>query len=215
MTNIVVQGTPAQIKLVVEALSKSTLDIDAKLRHPYRIEFHTANEFIRAGYVFPNGKPNWGRVHSARVLWINSTRADRKPYQGQYVVIHELFHALDSDWNTAEKHARLIELMPSVKPGTPWKGGPYLNKPREIYADAGAEAVGIGSPLDSDYGDIPDADLPKLITITFEPVPSLPVDPDIPDPLPLPDPDVAILQARVVALESAMDTIHELSARAA
>jgi len=208
MTNITVIGNATEQLLVKDALAMSSVDIDAKLKNPYRIEFHTAAEFMAAGlYVTGTKKPAWGYVVGKRTLWINGTRAARRPYSGQYVTIHELGHAIDSDWNTAAKHVELITLMPTVKPGTSWKGGTYLNRPREIYADAFAEAVGIGSPLDDDYGDIPDADLPRLLVITFKPIGVTPpvVDPSPPEPLPLPDPDVALLRAKVAVLESRVD----------
>ena len=141
MTNIVVIGTPAQQALVTEGLDKATIDIDGKLRNPYRIEFHTTAEFVAKGYVFANGRVNWGRVVGARVLWVNGTICQRRPYRGVYVSIHELGHAMDSDWNTASKHAELVKLMPTVPAGTGWRKGAYLNRPSEIYADAFVEAV--------------------------------------------------------------------------
>jgi hypothetical protein len=210
VNNITVVGTIAERALVVNALNKAKpkCDVDAKLLHPYRIEFHTSDEFRAKGFILPSGKTAWGNVAGSRVLWINSTRAANHPYDAQYTVLHELTHALDADWNTAAKKGELMLLMPSVRPGTRWNGGAYANCPREIFADAFVEFEGLKSPLDDFYGDIADRDLPKLPEILFRPnaVPP-PPEPDVPSvPIPPVQPSADELQAQIDQLGTALQT---------
>lgn len=211
MSKITVSGTPAEQLLVQSALAraKPQCDVDTQLQHPYRIEFHTSDEFRAKGFILPSGKTAWGIVAGYRVLWINSTRAATHAYDAQYTVLHELSHALDADWNTQAKRAELMALMPSVKPGTRWNGGGYANCPREIFADAFVEFEGLKSPLDDFYGDVPDADLAKLPEIMFRPNPVPP--PPEPDPVPVPVPPISPstdeLQATVDDLQAKINAV--------
>jgi hypothetical protein len=206
-------GEPAQVALVDDAvtgaknLPKPLADLP---KRPYRVEFHTPAEFLARDFVIPGtDKAAWGYVAATRVLWINSSL---RPWKARYTIVHEIAHALDSDYLDTAKKAELMALM-NVSPRL-WRGGDYANRPREIYADAFTEAVGIASPLDDFYGDITDANLPGLIAITFRPAPPPPVVEEPPDPpLPLPDPDLEKALGRISQLEKQLVGANALAAQ--
>jgi hypothetical protein len=223
---VTVMGTAAQVAFIGRALAVvvNGAPLHDAPRKPYRMEVHTPAEFLQKGLIIPGtegdrtktalnpkgGKAAWGYVVGNRVLWVNSRLG---PWKMRYTAVHELAHAIDSDYLDADKKAELMNLM-DVSP-RPWKGGGYAKRPREIYADAFAEAVGIESPLDDFYGDIEDVDLHKVIEITFRPAPPPPVVEEPPDPpLPLPDPVLEAAKERIVELELAMAAIYTVAEKA-
>lgn len=186
------------------------------LPRDYRVEYHTAAEFLARGAIIP-GTENTRRKSSAnprggkaaygfafpRALWINSSRpAEEQVYVGR----HEPTHPIVAAFLTRTKAAQIRALIERVA----GKNLAYRNRLSEVLCDTAVELFwGRGSILDDYYGDIPDADMQKAWDIlvapppTHEPPVADPPDPvDVtPVPLPLPDPALVAAQGRIAELE--------------
>lgn len=198
---VTIVGDAAQTLLAQKALTRAAKRLPSPLEdllaHDYTIEFHSKQDFLDHGLTVPGGKKAaWGYVVRPRLLWVNAKIAAAHPFWAQYIVLHELGHAIGRDYLTT---AKIASLKPLLGPRT--DSGPYANRFEEAFADAWAEACGIRSPLDQFYRDFPDEVLPQLVSITLQPDPLPPVPQPEPLPLPLPDPAITALEAQVAALE--------------
>jgi hypothetical protein len=190
---ITVTGTPAQQKIVTDALAKCVDNVDALLKRPVTIGFGIPPN------VPGTSKPAWGFT-SGRKITLNASMAAKRPARIAYTAIHELGHALDADLNNGDKRRQIMALMvPAV---TIWNHGPYKERGAEAFADAFAEAQGFASPLDAYYADV--TDLAQMLTVLKAPV-AMPDPPG--DPAPVDDPKDIIIaeqQAKIIAAREAL-----------
>lgn len=202
---ITVTGTVVDIALARRAYGVQLQPVAVGDLEPraFRVEFHSAAEFIAAGAIIPGSKnakhpkgvAAWGYTF-AKALWINRNRLSREQ---TYALRHEPFHPIVAANMTAAKRALLLPLAQRVA-----SNNPYQNRLSEVLCDAFVELFwGRGSILDDYYGEISDADLQKAFDTLMKPVvnePTIPVEPPV--PLPLPDPRDAQITDLTAALQS-------------
>lgn len=205
----------ALVRLALDEAKLSPVPLETAIARNYTIEQHSNAEFRAAGYILPNDITAEGHVVGGDKLWVNGRIVNRKPKRARHIVRHELAHVLPL---TAQKKTDVMALMAredGTHPTT-WKGGGYLGRANECYADTMAEAMsGIDSPWD-DFAyyrlDVADADLPKFLDITFR-ADTTPVEPDPPpDPLPPISPDVVAVQAQLDAANQKIAAAREVLA---
>ena len=204
---LVVTGTDIDIEIAKRAYAnqRPAVKLQDYLDRDFRVEFHTAEEFIARGAILPGsktarrprGRAAWGYAFP-NALWINSDRTEREQI---YVARHEPGHPIVSRFLTRTKAAAIRNLVARTD-----ATNPYPNRLSEVLCDSAVELFwGRGSILDEYYGDIADRDLQKAWDILVRPTGDEPDPPDPidvePIPLPLPDPRITVLETEVATLK--------------
>lgn len=215
--HVIARGSDADIALIKQALDECVnlpKPLQDCLTTDYAIEVHSPAEFKAAEALIPGTKfPAEGYVISKGLLWVNRRITSTKAARARHIVRHELAHVLPL---TGLKKADLMGLM-SKEDGshpTDWRGGGYVNRPSECFADTFAEAAsGKDSPWD-DFAffrlDVKEVDLPQFVAIALRVDPTPPIPDPIPDPLPPQSPE---LKAALEALDKCKVELATAQAR--
>jgi hypothetical protein len=209
---IVANGDDAFIELVRQALEEASRGVplpDLYENLPPRVftvSQHSPGEMIQNGAIIP-GRPGvaaYGKVFDRNNLWLNLRIARRQPHLARHVIRHEVAHTLGTGgWR--QRQLMSLMLKPDGTHPKAWNVGKYVMRPEECRADTIAEAVsGIDSPWDEFkyYGlNVLEERFAEFVAIHFKQPPGHEPEIDVEDPelLPLPNPRIVELEAKLHA----------------